>query len=88
MLYRALDAVTRLREEGVDVGLINKVTLNVVDEQVIKEIGSTEFVLVAESLNQRTGLGSKVSNAFNIIFQYTAMCREKRWLTAVRHLVA
>jgi transketolase C-terminal domain/subunit len=61
MLYRALDAVEGLRKEGVDVGLINKSTLNVVDEQVIEDIGSTGFVLVVESLNQlRTGLGSKV----------------------------
>ena len=61
MLYRSLDAVERLREEGIDVGLINKSTLNVVDEDILKEIGSTKFVLVAESLNQRTALGSKVS---------------------------
>lgn len=60
MLYRSLDAVDRLREEGLDVGLINKSTLNVVDEKALKEIGSTEFVLVVESLNQKTGLGSKV----------------------------
>lgn len=60
MLYRAVDAVDRLRQEGLDVGLINKSTLNVVDEKVLKEIGSTEFVLVVESLNQKTGLGSKV----------------------------
>jgi transketolase C-terminal domain/subunit len=60
MLYRSLDAVDRLRKEGLDVGLINKSTLNVVDEKVMKEIGSTEFVLVVESLNQKTGLGSKV----------------------------
>jgi hypothetical protein len=32
----------------------------VVDETALKEIGSTPFVLVAESLNQKTGLGSKV----------------------------
>lgn len=61
ILYRALDAVDRLRKEGLDVGLINKSTLNVVDEDMIKEIGSTEFVFVAESLNRKTGLGSKVS---------------------------
>jgi len=60
LLYRSLDAVERLRAEGLDVGLINKSTLNVVDEDVLKLIGSTEFVLVAESLNQRTGLGSKL----------------------------
>lgn len=65
MLYRSLDAVDRLRKEGLDVGLINKSTLNVVDEKVLKEIGSTEFVLVVESLNQKTGLGSKVRLPFS-----------------------
>lgn len=60
MLYRSLDAVEKLRHEGIDVGLINKVTLNVIDEQVIKEIGAMPFVLVVESLNQKTALGSKV----------------------------
>lgn len=64
MLYRSLDAVERLREEGYDVGLINKSTLNVVDEDMMKKIGSTQFVLVAESMNQRTGLGSKVRSCF------------------------
>lgn len=61
MLYRSLDAVEKMRKEGIDVGLVNKATLNVVDEAAMKEIGATKVVLVAESLNQRTGLGSKVS---------------------------
>lgn len=60
IVYRALDAVDRLRSEGVDVGLINKSTLNVVDEDSIKKYGSSPFVLVVESLNQKTGLGSKL----------------------------
>jgi transketolase C-terminal domain/subunit len=34
MLYRAYDAVLRCRQEGIDVGLINKPTLNLVDEKV------------------------------------------------------
>jgi len=34
MLYRSYDAVLRCRQEGLDVGLINKPCLNVVDEQV------------------------------------------------------
>ncbi|KIM57410.1 hypothetical protein SCLCIDRAFT_1219457 [Scleroderma citrinum Foug A] len=59
MLYRSLDAVLRCRQEGFDVGLINKPTLNVVDEQSLKKIGSSPFVLVVESLNQKTGLGSR-----------------------------
>jgi len=42
MLYRAYDAVLRCRQEGLDVGLINKPTLNVVDEQVSSS--SSEFI--------------------------------------------
>jgi len=34
MVYRSWDAVLRCRQEGLDVGLVNKPTLNVVDEQV------------------------------------------------------
>ena len=56
-LYRALDAVERLRADGVDVGLINKPTLNVVDEKMMEKLGSSKWVLVAESLNRRSGLG-------------------------------
>ncbi|MEB3177528.1 MAG: transketolase C-terminal domain-containing protein [Nostocaceae cyanobacterium] len=57
VLYRALNVVENLKQQGIDVGLINKSTLNVVDEQMIAKIGSTPFVLVVESLNRRTGLG-------------------------------
>jgi transketolase len=60
MVYRAIDAVDRLRSEGLDVGLVNKSTLNVVDEEAMRKFGSTGFVLVVESLNQKTGLGSKL----------------------------
>jgi transketolase C-terminal domain/subunit len=59
MLYRALDAVERLREGGLDVGLINKSTLNVVDEAAIKRAGESGFVLVVESQNVKTGLGAR-----------------------------
>lgn len=60
MLYRSLDAVERLRKSGLDVGLINKPTLNVVDEEAIKQYGSSPFVLVVESIAQKTGLGSRI----------------------------
>jgi transketolase C-terminal domain/subunit len=56
LVYRAYDAVLRLRQEGIEVGLINKPTLNVVDEEVLAKAGKTGFVLVAESQNQRTGV--------------------------------
>jgi len=56
-LYRALDAVERLRAEGLAVGLVNKPTLNVPDEEMLGKIGRTGFVLVAESQNRDTGLG-------------------------------
>ncbi|MEH2053111.1 transketolase C-terminal domain-containing protein [Nostoc sp.] len=58
-LYRALDAVERLQQEGLDVGLINKPTLNVIDEEMMVKIGNAPFVLVVESFNRRTGLGSR-----------------------------
>ncbi|KAJ5091503.1 hypothetical protein NUU61_006373 [Penicillium alfredii] len=60
MLYRSLDAVEQLRQSGLDVGLINKPTLNVVDEDAIKLYGSTPFVLTVESIAQKTGLGSRL----------------------------
>ncbi|KAJ5470641.1 hypothetical protein N7530_007998 [Penicillium desertorum] len=60
MLYRSLDAVENLRAEGLDVGLINKPTLNVVDEETMKLYGSSPFVLVVEAIAQKTGLGSRL----------------------------
>lgn len=60
MLYRSLDAVERLRESGIDVGLINKPTLNVVDEEAIRLYGAADFILVVEAQNVKTGLGSKM----------------------------
>jgi transketolase len=62
MVYRSLDAVERLRRDGLDVGLINKPTLNVVDEDAIRIYGSTPFVLVVESIAQKTGLGSRLGS--------------------------
>jgi len=56
-LYRALDAVERLRAQGLSIGLVNKATLNVVDEDVMARIGRSPFVLVVEPLSVKTGLG-------------------------------
>jgi transketolase C-terminal domain/subunit len=58
-VYRALDAVLRLREQGIEVGLINKPTLNVVDQQTMQTLAGAPFVLVAEGWNVKTGLGSR-----------------------------
>ncbi len=58
-LYRSLDAVERLKQDGIDVGLINKATLNLVDEDMMQKLGSSPFVLVVEAFNRRTGLGSR-----------------------------
>jgi transketolase C-terminal domain/subunit len=59
IVYRALDAVIRLQEEGVAVGLINKSTVNVVDAAMMKRLAGSAFVLVAEGWNVKTGLGSR-----------------------------
>lgn len=58
-LYRALDAIIALGEQGVKVGLINKPTLNVVDHDMMKTLAGAPFVLVAEAWNVNTGLGSR-----------------------------
>ncbi|TVQ43304.1 MAG: transketolase [Gloeocapsa sp. DLM2.Bin57] len=58
-LYRSLDAVERLKQEGIDIGLINKPTLNVVDEEIMTKIGQSPLVVVVEAFNRRTGLGSR-----------------------------
>lgn len=59
MLYRALDAVETVRNEGIDVGLVNKPTLNVVDENMMRRTGQSSFVLVAETQSVKSGLGSR-----------------------------
>jgi len=57
MVYRCLDAVEQLKREGINIGLINKPTLNVVDEQMVEKVGRSPFALVVESQNTKTGLG-------------------------------
>jgi transketolase len=58
-LYRALDAVERLKQDGINVGLINKPTINVIDEEMMAKLGKAPFVLVVECFNRKTGLGSR-----------------------------
>jgi transketolase C-terminal domain/subunit len=59
MLYRCLDVVERLRADGVRVGLINKPTLNVVDEAMMEQLMGGGFVLVVETQNVNSGLGAR-----------------------------
>lgn len=64
MVYRAVSAVDELRAQGKDVALVNKSTLNVIDEDALAKMGKAPFVLVVESLNGTTGLGSKMGSWF------------------------
>lgn len=59
IVYRALDTVIRLNEQGVAVGLVNKSTLNVYDEDTMSQLAAAPFVLVAEGWNVKTGLGCR-----------------------------
>ena len=59
MLYRCLDVVETLKAEHIDVGLINKPTLNTLDRDVLDRTGNSPFVLVVETQNTKTGLGSR-----------------------------
>jgi len=58
-VYRALDAVIGLQEQGVDAGLINKATVNVVDAAMMTRLAAAPWVLVVEGWNVKTGLGSR-----------------------------
>lgn len=60
MLYRCLDIVEDLKTQGIFVGLINKTTLNMIDEDMLKRIGSSKAVLVVETQNVKTGLGTRM----------------------------
>jgi len=58
-LYRSLDAVISMKEAGIDVGLVNKPTLNVYDQEMMQKLAKAPFVLVAEGFNVATGLGCR-----------------------------
>jgi transketolase len=62
-VYRALDAIITLQENGVNVGLINKPTLNVVDPATMQTLREAPFVLVVEGWNVKTGLGSRFGSS-------------------------
>ena len=59
MLYRCLDVVERLKADGVSVGLVNKPTLNVVDDAMMDKLKGKGFVMVVETQNLKTGLGAR-----------------------------
>ena len=58
-VYRALDAVIKLKADGIDAGLVSKCTLNEYDDETMARLAAAPFVLVAESFNVTTGLGSR-----------------------------
>lgn len=57
MLYRCLHVVETLKAEGIDIGLINKPTLNVIDMDTLAKAGGSPLVLVVETQSNKTGLG-------------------------------
>ncbi|QDT36083.1 transketolase C-terminal domain-containing protein [Stratiformator vulcanicus] len=80
-VYRALDAVIGLKEEGLDVGLINKSTLNIYDEAMMAKLAKAPFVMVAEGYNVKTGLGSRfgsqlLKRGFTGKYDYIGVHRE------------
>ncbi|MFZ3045984.1 MAG: transketolase C-terminal domain-containing protein [Desulfatirhabdiaceae bacterium] len=60
MLYRCLDVVENLKTRGIHVGLVNKATLNMTDEDMLIKIGKSPAVLVVETQNDKSGLGSRM----------------------------
>ena len=78
MFYRCLDVVDRLRSEGTRVALVNKPTLNVVDEDMLKKIAGGGFVMIVETQNIRSGLGAR----------FGTWLLERGYRTAYAHLGA
>lgn len=80
MLHRSYDAVLRCRESGIDVGLINKPTLNIIDEDVLRKVGTSPFALVVESLNQKTGVRCNIwSGLLHLLIGYLYTAWLKIW---------
>ena len=80
MLYRALDVVEKLRDEDIDIGLVNKPTLNVPDEDMLKKIGLSPFVFIVESQNSKTGLGIRfgtwlLERGYNPVYSHIGTVR-------------
>ena len=59
MLYRSYDAVLRVRQEGLDVGIVNKPTLNLVDEQVREYPVPSCCLVTNASHNRRLGISAQ-----------------------------
>ena len=49
-----------LKTQGLSIGLVNKSTLNLIDEDMLKTIGASKAVLTVETQNTKTGLGSRM----------------------------
>ena len=58
-VYRALDALINLQEQGIKVGLVNKAALNIIDKATMARLAVAPFVLFTEGWNVRTGLGGR-----------------------------
>ena len=83
MLYRCLDVVEQLKAEGIDVGLINKPTLNTLDSDMLEIVGKSPFALVIETQNSKTGLGIRygtwlLENGYTIKYGYMGTTKEGR----------
>jgi transketolase len=63
MLYRSLDAVKQLREQGINIGLVGKATLNSIDAKMLKKVGSSPLVVFIETQNQKSGFGNGYAKA-------------------------
>jgi len=59
MLYRCLHVVEELKAEGINIGLINKPVLNVIDEAMLAKVGASPMALIVETQSTKTGLGSR-----------------------------
>ncbi len=83
MLYRCLHVVETLKAEGIDIGLINKPTLNVIDMEMLEKAGTSPLTLVVETQSTKTGLGARygtwlLENGFTTRYAHMGTSKEGR----------
>jgi transketolase C-terminal domain/subunit/transketolase N-terminal domain/subunit len=81
MIYRCLDVIERLKGDNIRVGLINKPTLNVIDESMMEKLVGANFILVVESQNVKSGLGIRfgtwlLERGYKGSYSHMGTCRE------------
>lgn len=90
MLYRVVDAVDRLNstEKDIRVGVINKASVNLIDEEVLALIGASQFVVCVESWSKSHISCARVENHTDGCLVRLNRREDRSWLKGKLQLFA